>query len=192
MPRPREVSQIQGAPVSAGAKDKPLLLVLLLSAIVSQSGCAGPKQTSSGPFDRYPHSPALDAVIRSHAETASDPREELILLTTWFLDGDPRVAMTCRVRPDGHISTFGYVYDEGLRNPRKSDLVPDQLATLRESIAALPASQQPPLQNLLVLSYRTPTGQWLTRTYDRTAPPAPVAELFTITAAPLQPPTSGQ
>jgi hypothetical protein len=193
LPRPREVSQIHGGPVSAGAKDKPLLLVLLLSAILSQSGCAGPKkQSSTGPFDRYPRSPALDAVVRSHTEAASDPREELLLLTTWFLDGDPRVAMTCRVRPDGHVSTFGYVYDEGLRNPRKSDLVPDQLATLRESIAALPASQQPSLQNLLVLSYRTPTGQWLTRTYDRTAPPRPVAELFTITGAPLQPPVTGQ
>jgi hypothetical protein len=178
---------------SAGAKGKPLLLVLLLSVtIVSQTGCASPRQTSSGPFDRYPHSPALDAVIRSHAEAASDTREELILLTTWFLDGDPRVAMTCRVRPDGHVSTFGYVYDEGLRNPRKSDLVPDQLAALRESLAVLPASQQPPLQNLLVVSYRTPTGQWLTRTYDRTAPPRPVAELFTIAGAPLQPPVMGQ
>ena len=120
-------------------------------------------------------------MIRSHAEAANDPREELLLLTTWFLDGDPRVAMTCRVRPDGHVSTFGYVYDEGLRNPRKSDLVPDQLAALRESLAALPASQQPSLQNLLVVSNRTPTGQWVTRTYNRTAPPAAVAELFTIT-----------
>jgi hypothetical protein len=172
--------------------DKPLLLLLLPAVVALVTGCAGSTRPSSGPFDRYPRSPALDAVIQSHAEAASDPREELLLLTTWFLDGDPRVAMTCRVRPDGHVSTFGYVYDQGLRNPRKSDLVADQLAALRESIAALPASHQPALSNLLVVSFRSPTGQWLTRTYDRTAPPAPVAELFTITAAPLQPPTSGQ
>jgi hypothetical protein len=156
------------------------------------TGCASSRQTSPGLFDRYPHSPALDAVAQSHADAANDPRDELLLLTTWFLDGDPRVAMTCRVRPDGHVSTFGYVYDQGLRNPRKSDLVPDQLSALRESIAALPASQQPPLPNLLVVSFRTPTGQWLTRTYDRTAPPGPVVELFTITSAPLQPPLAGQ
>ena len=127
-----------------------------------------------------------------HAEAANDPRDELLLLTTWFLDGDPRVAMTCRVRPDGHVSTFGYVYEQGLSNPRKSDLVADQLAALRESIAALPASQHPPLANLLVVSFRSPSGQWLTRTYDRTAPPVGVAELFTITGAPLQPPVTGR
>ena len=182
----RRVASVRSLFLSKG------LLVLLLTGIACTAGCAGTKQTSSAPFDRYPRSPALDAVLHSHAEAASDPREELLLLTTWFLDGDPRVAMTCRVRSDGHVSTFGYVYDEGLRSPRKSDLVPDQLAALRESLAALPASQQPALSNLLVVSHRGPNGQWLTRTYDRTSPPEPVAELFSITGAPLQPAVAGQ
>src|SRR5438034_1288278 len=86
------------------------LPVLLVIALLS--GCANAKQTPTGVFGQYPHSPALDAAAQVHAEAASDPREELLLLTTWFLDGDPRVAMTCRVRPDGHVSTFGYVYEQ--------------------------------------------------------------------------------
>src|SRR2546425_295009 len=88
---------------------------LLLSGVV---GC-GPPPLASPAFARYQRqrSPAFDRIVQTHAEAGTDRREDLLLLTTWFLDGDPRVAMMCRVRPDGHVTTFGYVYDAENRNP---------------------------------------------------------------------------
>jgi hypothetical protein len=141
-------------------------------------------------LSRYPHSAALDQVAQSHREAATD-REGLLLLSTWFLDGDPRVAMMCRVRTDGHVSTFRYLFDysEGTGAIQKSqavDLVPDQFAALRETIRSLPEAQSPPLENLVVISF--PRGErWLTRTYDRTNLPPLVTQVFTTTGAPIEP-----
>ena len=115
------------------------------------------------------HSPALDAIAKTHADAGTD-RDERLLLTTWFLDGDPRVAMMSSVRPDGHVSAYRYVHDWSVQNSTKSDLVADQVLELRGAIDHLPASQSPPLAKLLIVSFRR-NGRWLTRTYDRTALP---------------------
>lgn len=159
----------------------------VLGAVVVGAGCAtssGPAK-SPDPFARYERTPALNAILRTHAEGATD-REQRLLLATWFKGGDPRVAMIAGVRPDGRVSTWRYEHEYALTNPRRTDLVDDQLAALREALAALPESQSPPLEDLLIVSFRR-DGQWVTRTYDRTAPPEAVAAIFEITGAPIEP-----
>jgi hypothetical protein len=156
----------------------PWLLPLLLA------GCAAAPRTGGGWSSRYPHSPALDAVVQMHADAAGDA-EDRLLLTTWFSGGDPRAAMICSVRPDGHVSRYRYMHDAGaIQFAQGVDLVADQMAELRPMLSRLPPSQSPSLENLLVVSFRSATG-WATRTYDRSALPAEVAELFAITGAPL-------
>jgi len=164
-----------------------LLAIVGVVIVVAASGC-GPPPLANPAFARYQNrrSPAFDRLVQTHADAANDRREELILLTTWFLDGDPRAAMMCRVRPDGHVTTFEYVYDAEVRGSRKTNLVPDQLAALRQAIRRLPPSQSPRLEDLLIVSFLR-DGRWITRTYDRTAPPPAAAELFAVTGAPIQP-----
>ncbi len=53
---------------------------------------------------------------------------------------------------------------------------------------SLPPSQSPTLRNMLIVSFRNyATGQWVTRTYDRSNRPPAVSALFEVTVAPIEP-----
>ena len=158
--------------------------------LAAAPGCSSLNRAKpiGGPFAPYPPSPALSAVVDTHKEAGADPRDELALLTTWFLDGDPRVAMMCSVQPTGHVSTYRYIHEYGIQPGRRAELVPNQMSALAEAVGQLPPSQRPPLDRLLIVSFRQrESGAWVTRTYDRTDPPAAVVGLFALTSAPLQP-----
>jgi hypothetical protein len=161
-------------------------VLLLLPLCVHAAGCGGGPPKPAGVFAGYPPSPALEATAKLHRDAATD-RDGRMLLTTWFHHGDPRVALVCSVRPDGTGSTYRYLHeDEAIQPGHRLALVADQVAALREAIDRLPGSQSPPPENLLIVSFRR-SGQWVTRTYDRTNPPPPAAELFAVTGAPIQP-----
>lgn len=165
----------------------PCLLAALLAC--GPAGCSSAAPKPTGPWSAYPSTPALDAVKATHADAAGD-REQRLLLTTWFPDGDPNVAQVCSVLPDGHVNTYRFIYDSSLQDNRKRDLSGEQLAALKQDLDALPPSQSAPLEDLLVVSFRQggrQGGPWVTRFYDRTRRPPAVSDLFSVTGAPIDP-----
>jgi hypothetical protein len=62
-------------------------------------------------FARYPNSDALDHVARSHADREGLTRSHLVLYSTWFLDGNPRVSMQTRINADGEAYMVRSVFD---------------------------------------------------------------------------------
>lgn len=165
------------------------LACALLASCASVVGCAG-----SAPYDRppafhaYPPNAALDRVIVTHQEAGTDPKEARLLLTTWFLNGDPRVAQFCSVFPDGRRVTYQYVMDVASNAVQKVQLPPQTLRVLADAIAQLPPSAEPrpPLANLLIVSFRQGDA-WETRLYDRTNRPPSVSTIFGATNAPVVP-----
>ena len=160
-----------------------------MCAACTAAGCAGPRRaTPSSDFARYPSSPAFEAIVRAHADAATD-REQLLVLTTWFLNGDPGVAMRSSVRGDGHVSVWRYLHDAGAvaSSPGK-DLVETERADLQQILEQMPPSEPPEArENLLIVSFRDAGGRWVSRLYDRTRRPEGVSNLFVITGAPIQP-----
>jgi hypothetical protein len=167
----------------------PRLAVLIACAAMAGVGCGGPRQPKRpGDFARYPSSPAFDAVVQAHADAATD-REQSLVLTTWFLNGDPAVAMRSSVRGDGHVSVWRYLHDAGaLTSSPGKDLVETEKAELQQVLEQLPPSEPPEArENLLIVSHRDAAGRWVTRLYDRMRRPEAVSNLFVITGAPIQP-----
>jgi hypothetical protein len=126
--------------------------------------------------------------VRAHADAGSD-REQSLVLTTWFLNGDPGVAMRSSVRGDGHVSVWRYLHDAGAvaSSPGK-DLVETERADLQQVLESLPPSEPPEArENLLIVSFRDAGGRWVTRLYDRTRRPDAASSLFALTGAPIQP-----
>jgi hypothetical protein len=165
------------------------LIWLTVPALLAIAGCAGtaPPPKDTGPLAEYPASPAFLSIKSMHAEAGTD-RDQRALLMTWFVDGDPNVAQYCSVLPDGHVSAYRIFYDVAVQNGLKRDLNSEELSELKQTMDSLPPSQSPVLRDLLIVSYRDyATGQWATRTYDRTARPSAVSALFTVTGAPIEP-----
>jgi hypothetical protein len=151
------------------------------------AGCAAAPPRETGPLAAYPSSPAFVSVKAMHAEAATD-QDQRALLMTWFVDGDPNVAQYCSVLPDGHVSAYCIFYDSAVQNGVKRDLGQEQLSELKQTLDVLPPSQSPTLPNLLIVSFRDySSGQWATRTYDRTNRPPAVSALFAVTGAPIKP-----
>jgi hypothetical protein len=89
----------------------------LLAGLGFVAACAtGPERPTPALYAGYERSPAFDEAIQTHVDAGTD-REQRLLLTTWFQDGDPRVAQFCSVRPDGRCSTYQYVHQTEFRAP---------------------------------------------------------------------------
>ena len=160
-----------------------LVLAVALGFVAACAG--GPERPTPTVFADYPPSAAFDEVIQSHVDAGND-REQRMLLTTWFQDGDPRVARFCSVRPDGRCSTYQYVHQTEFRAPTARQLDPATMQVIQEAIHELPPSQKPPMANMLIVSFRE-DGIWQTRLYDRMNRPAAVSTIIETTGAPIVP-----
>jgi hypothetical protein len=105
-------------------------------------------------------------------------------MTTWFLNGDPRVARFASVRPDGTCSIWQYLDRTEARGISRRQLPPDVLETINTAISELPPGTDPPLANMLIVSYRR-DGVWQTRLYDVMNRPPALSTIFAATGAPL-------
>lgn len=149
-------------------------------------GSRGKNGNSGVSIADYDSSPALDAVIAAHRDAVAEPQEPVIY-TTWFLNGDPRVALFSSVSPSGEVRTWQYMHAEsGIMPGRTIALGPPHLDAIHQAIAALPPSQNPALEHALFVSTRV-NGAWTTRVYDRTKRPDPLSNIFKTTGAPVVP-----
>ena len=130
----------------------------------------------------YPQSAAFDAVVKEHLYPSDKPTPEL-LEGTWFLNGNPSVAMECGVDTEGKGYTFRAVYDWAYQNSGTIQLDDRNLQALRAVLQALPpSSSHPPMDKLLILSYKS-GDKWVTRLYDKEHLPASVQQAYEVLGA---------
>lgn len=130
----------------------------------------------------YPQSAAFDAVVKEHLYPDNKPTAKLVQ-GTWFLDGRPNVTIECGVDTDGKGCTVRAVYDWAYQNKSTIQLDDKKLQALRSALQALPPSSlHPPLDKLLILSYRI-GNKWVTRLYDKDHLPVSVQEVYEVLGA---------
>lgn len=173
------------------------LIVLVCLCAGSRAACLPSQANDLTPLLKpYPHSDAFDYIIRTHqnqsfrpfgydfppekrAETANPP---LVLYATWFLRGEPGIAMQYTVDAFGRVNTVRSCYNWADQDCQMAQATPAVLSQLRRDIAALPAgSQLSSLDRLLIVSFYR-DQRWTTRLYDRTEPPIQVRRLYKLTA----------
>ena len=165
-----------------------LCLLAVAAAVVIACGGGGPPRGLVPPaLDGYPASPAMNGVIENHVQAVTDGRENRVLLMTWFLNGDPRVAQNCSVRADGRVVKYQYVHTVQMTNQGSGQLTTPAMAELQRLLAQLPSTTRPPTDRMVIISFRDPSGGWDTRVYDRTARPPAVDALYELTGAPIDP-----
>jgi len=128
-------------------------------------------------FAPYPKSDALESIAHAHADHEGLTRSHLVLYASWFLDGNPRVAMQTRINASGEVYVVRTVFDWANQAATNSQLSKAEFKTVLTTIQQLPRSAQAvPLPFIIVVSYQH-KGKWQTRIYDRRHP---ADELITI------------
>ncbi len=130
-------------------------------------------------FEAYPRSDALDATVTWHRETGEDQ-----LRMTWFLHGEPQVAMRCLVDLSKYqVTTFRDVYDHAIQSAKTRELSHSQALTIGELLRDLPSSEhRPALKDLLTVSF-VEDGKQSLRLYDRSKLPRETLRLYDLTGA---------
>lgn len=137
MMRPMHVASSAGRREPLSPRGIAATMAILVFAMLA-GGCGADKPPAAGPLGRYPMSPALKALADTHAEAASD-REERLALMTWFLNGDPGIAVMCSILPDGHVTTYRYLHDAGaIQDSRSHEMESADLSRLFSTLNALP------------------------------------------------------
>lgn len=166
-----------------------LAALALMFGLATAIACGGGNKHQELPsqFAGYPSSEALSRVVETHIEAGTDTRYERALLTTWFLDGDPRVARFMSVTPAGKCSKYQYVHAaEYSGPPLPTQLSPRQMSTILDAVQHLPPGGKPPLENMVIVSFRK-NGVWETRLYDRTNRPPALSTIYETANAPIVP-----
>ena len=129
-------------------------------------------------FANYPKSNGLDYVAYSHACRECLNKLNVVLYSTWFLRGDPSVAMQTRVNAEGEVYTVRSVFSWADQASRWSRLSTDDLQLLLATIKELPkGAQSLPLEFIVVVSFQQ-DGKWITRLYDRRKPPSELTKIY--------------
>jgi hypothetical protein len=163
-----------------------LLALLLLALAGPLTVSAAPPSQESGKssgeadlLDAYPHSDAFAANVAWHKQVGKNE-----ILMSWFLDGNPRVAMICTVNLSASkVTSYRDVYDWAIQATKTHELTHPQLLTLSKLVKNLPPSAKTPeLKNLLLVSV-VEKGQAKTYVYNRSALPQDAIRLCDITGA---------
>ena len=129
-------------------------------------------------FAKYPDTDELKMVFYSHAYREGLNKSDLVLFSTWFLDGRSRVVMKTSVDAHGRVYTVRSVYDWAEQNSRSQQLTESESQSAFAILKTLPDSApQPPLAFLVVVSFKL-DGKWQTRLYDRRHPPAELTNVY--------------
>ena len=133
----------------------------------------------ASPFSAYPHNDSFDFALREHLH----PTPKALLRGTWFLRGEPSIAMECMVDTDGTGCTVRSVIDWAMQCYNPMQLDARKLKSLQTTLRSLPPSSgTPPWDRLLILSYRS-DGVWETRLYDKSSLPLSVQKVYQIVGA---------
>ncbi|HEU0253340.1 MAG TPA: hypothetical protein VFR12_09940, partial [Pyrinomonadaceae bacterium] len=136
--------------------------ILLTSAFAqsqkAQIGCEEPAVIKI--FSPYPANEALQHIATTHACRSTLNRQHLTFYSTWFLEGNPRVAIQTRIHQSGQASSVRSVYNWAEQASRVNDLTEAQMTSLGKVFEELPESAQSiPLEFLYIASFKH-KGEW--------------------------------
>jgi hypothetical protein len=178
-------------------KSMPISLLKIVAALLSlcglfsgmasgQGGAANhvreadlDKETLDHLFVGYPQSYDLKIIITLHARREPMEKSQVTFLSTWFVRGNPRAAMTTVVNNEGRVFT----YPKPLSDPDRIRCLWDEqlaidLPTFLAVVGTLPENTPPiALADLVIVSFRL-DGKWHTRLYDRKKAPAPLTRIY--------------
>jgi len=163
-------------------------LVLLVSfsipsLVTAQISCAD--EAILKLFSSYSTSDGLRYIAYSHACREPLNHGHLIFYSSWFREGNPRVAIQTRINERGVAESMRSVFDWADQDVRSKQLTEEQAAAVAMTIAELPQSaKSPPLGFLYVVSFKK-DGEWMTRIYDRRQLPAAITKLHSIVGVPV-------
>lgn len=161
-----------------------LVIISSRSLVVAQEDV--PDKDTLSLFAAYPRSEALQYVAYSHASHRVLDKQRRIFYATWFLDGNPRIAMQSMVDDKSQVYTVRSVYDWADQASAFRQLTEQQLKSLTTTLEDVPSSSQsPPLAFLVVLTLKH-DDSWLTRIYDRRNLPEKVKRIYEITGAAME------
>jgi hypothetical protein len=156
------------------------IIAITLCFIVSSF--AGPQSVSLDKetlalFTQYPASDELNYIAHLHANHDGLTKAHLVLYSTWFSDGNPKVAIETKIKTDGDVYKVRSVFDWAHQAATTWRLSADELQTLLTSIKNLPDSESAPLDSVVVVTFER-DGKWQTRLYDRRRPPESVVTIY--------------
>lgn len=154
----------------------PILLFALLWTISVRK-----RSETSYILPQYPASPAFKAVTDSHLLPPAPPglgNAKNLFHGTWFIDGNPKVAMQFYISTQGNVESYRSVYNLAIQAEHNSRLTPTQFATLKTTLRDLPPNAaKPELKDLLIVSFMDGEKQ-TTRIYNRQQLPASVGKIY--------------
>jgi len=126
-------------------------------------------------FSRYSASPSLRYFSKAHlsGKFEAAPFEKTangsyapspLLLALSFIEHNGRAAGEFFITQSGHLHYCQNVYDWAIQGSMEAQLDEQQMATLKQQIAALSKDNSyPDINSLVIVSFRE-DGQWITRT----------------------------
>lgn len=130
-------------------------------------------------LDTYPRSDAFTANVAWHKQVGENE-----IRMSWFLRGDPGIAMACTADlSSSRVTTSREVHNHASQSTKTRELSHAQVETLRMLARNLPASAKPPKLNNLILVSVSEKGKVRTYLYERSAPPGDIIRLYDVTGA---------
>lgn len=137
-------------------------------------------------FEGYPDSKAFKYFVEGQLNSEWHLKKNNLVSATWFLGGRPNIGMQCFVNYPGDVFGYRNVCNWACQNAYGSQLSGEQLNAVKAILPNLPKSTlHPPMEKLLIFSYQL-DGKWVTRTYDKSALPEGVSQIYKMTQAPIE------
>lgn len=162
------------------AKFHLVCLLAALTFVISPSVLAGDK-TAPLLGSQYPSTTALQNYFALHTNAAWHLQHSNLLVVSVFYRDD---CIDCNVL-EYFVTSNGQERDhrrsdEAREEPRQKKLAEKDFEKLRQALAELPRKDDSPwLWELAVVSHRAGTN-WVTHTYDRSAPSQALRQIFAI------------
>ncbi len=150
----------------------------LMFILAIQLARAGGKMPSPD-FSNYPHTQWLGTYFYYQTNAVWNAQQTNLLAVSAFPSGGT-FALEYFVTESGRERDLRNVWNWAIQDTHSKQLSEIALKSLRSAIRDLPSeSMSPPIDRLVVISFREGTN-WVTRSYDSSALPNPMRQIYNI------------
>lgn len=155
----------------------------MIRAILFFSAIALAQASDTPDFSRYPQTDAFRFFLQTQTNATQLTHSNLLAITAFVCGVGDRAALNYSVGQDGQEVDCRFVYRWAIQNYHSIQLPAESMTRLRSAISQLPAhNESPPLDRLMIVSFRDGTN-WITKTYDWQAPPEAMRRIDAIIGA---------
>ena len=160
-----------------------ITILALLPCSCSQKHDAAYDQSAASmaapDFSKYPKTQAFRHYLHSNTNAARHRQHSDLLAISAFPSGDS-FALQYSVTESGYESDYQFIYSWSARGVKSKQLSETNLTALKTAINQLPVNcASPPTERLVLVSFLDGTN-WITRSYDGAALPAPMIQIYEI------------